>query len=57
VIDIPVLEIEGTTLSEAETHTSAAVVARIPAAQFLPWAYGKTDDLMVWADVRELAPA
>lgn len=57
VIDIPVLEIESTTLSESETHTRASVVARIPAGTFLPWAFAKTDDLMVWADMHELAPA
>jgi acetoacetate decarboxylase len=49
VIDIPILEVEGAAYSEGETHTSAEVVATVPAADFMPWAYGKTDDLTTWA--------
>ncbi|MGD9935639.1 MAG: acetoacetate decarboxylase family protein [Dehalococcoidia bacterium] len=49
VIDIPVLEVESATFSHGETHTSAKVVATVPAATFLPWAFGKQDDLAVFA--------
>jgi acetoacetate decarboxylase len=49
VIDIPVFEVEGATFSQGETHTSAEVVATIPAADFMPWAYTKHDDLTAWA--------
>jgi acetoacetate decarboxylase len=57
IIDLPVISVGGATFSEIETHTSAEVVTTISAAQFLPWAYGKTDDLTVWADSTILAPA
>jgi hypothetical protein len=49
VIDIPILEVEGATFSQGETHTSAEVVATVPAADFMPWAYAKHDDLTAWA--------
>ena len=45
VIDIPVVSIAGAVFSRSETHTTAKVVARVPAAQFLPFAFGKMDDL------------
>lgn len=51
LIDIPVVEVLGATLSEGETHTTAEVVTTVPAAGFLPYAYGKTDDIIFWADV------
>lgn len=55
VIDIPVLMVEGASLSESETHTRAELVTTVPAAQFLPWAYGKADDLTAWAEAGLLA--
>ena len=51
VIDLPVHLLEGAAFSEGETHTTAEVVATVPAADFLPWAYGKSDDLTAWAGV------
>ena len=51
IIDIPVLSVAGATLSEGETHTSAEVVETIPTDVFLPYAFGKMDDLTAWADV------
>ncbi|MGE5597608.1 MAG: acetoacetate decarboxylase family protein [Hyphomicrobiales bacterium] len=53
VIDIPVLEVEGGAYSEGETHTRAEVVATVPAEQFLPYAYGKIDDLTQWAGMAQ----
>jgi acetoacetate decarboxylase len=53
VVDLPVVSIEGASLSETETRTEARVVARVPARDFLPWAFGKMDDLTAW----RLAPA
>ncbi len=50
VIDIPVLSVLNCTRSEVETHTTAEVVATVDQEQFLPYAYGKVDDLLVWAD-------
>lgn len=55
VIDIPVLSVLGATLSHGETHTTAEVMETVPAEQFMPWAYGKTDDLLVWAEEPVLA--
>jgi acetoacetate decarboxylase len=57
VIDLPVLMVEGFAFSHGETYTTAEVVATVPAASFLPWAYGKTDDLTVWAGELALTPA
>jgi acetoacetate decarboxylase len=57
VIDLPVLSVGGAVYSEGETHTSAEVVAILPAQQFLPYAFAKMDDLTVWAGVADLAPA
>ncbi|MFN0096712.1 MAG: acetoacetate decarboxylase family protein [Dehalococcoidia bacterium] len=48
VIDLPVLKVEGASYSLGETHTTAEVVATVPARDFLPWAYGKADDLTAW---------
>ena len=55
VIDIPVLSVLAATLSEGETHTTAEVVTTVPAEQFRPYAFGKMDDLTVWADAGVLA--
>jgi len=52
VIDIPVLSVLGATYSEGETHTRAEVMQTVAAADFLPYAYAKMDDLTTW-----LAPA
>jgi acetoacetate decarboxylase len=49
VADIPVVSIEGASLVESETRTEARVVARVPAREFLPYAFGKMDDLTAWA--------
>lgn len=48
LIDIPVLNVLAATYSEGETHTSAEVVAELPAAGFLPWAFTSSDDMAVW---------
>ena len=56
VIDLPVLMVEGFAFSESETYTTAEVVATVPAADFMPWAYGKHDDLTVWANAGVLTP-
>lgn len=49
LIDIPVLSVGPAVLSEGETKTRAEVVATVPAADFLPYAFAKTDDLTRWA--------
>lgn len=51
VIDLPVLQLEGATYAEGETHTRGEVVTTVPAARFLPYAFAKTDDLTCFADV------
>ena len=55
VIDLPVLSVEGGAWSESETHTRGEVVTRVPADQFLPYAFGKMDDLVEWSDRRPSA--
>lgn len=57
IIDIPVLSVLGATLSEGETYTQAEVVATLNPAAFMPYAFGKMDDLTIWstAPVREPA--
>jgi len=57
VIDLPVVSVTAASLTEAETYTTAQVVERIPAERFLPWAYGKFDDMTVWAGAAALQPA
>lgn len=49
VIDVPVVSVEGGAFSEGETHTRAEVAATVPAADFLPYAFAKMDDLTAWA--------
>jgi acetoacetate decarboxylase len=49
VIDLPVISVQGASLAESETRTEARVVARVPARDFLPYAFGKMDDLTAWA--------
>lgn len=51
VIDLPVLQLEGATYSEGETHTRGEVVGHVPGAQFLPYAFARSDDLTAWLDV------
>lgn len=57
LIDIPVVQVLGATLSEGETDTTAEVVTTVPAALFMPYAYGKIDDFTAWADVGAPAAA
>jgi acetoacetate decarboxylase len=49
VADLPVSVIQGASLAESETRTEARVVARVAAHDFLPYAFGKMDDLTAWA--------
>ncbi|MEO9255609.1 MAG: acetoacetate decarboxylase family protein [Tepidiformaceae bacterium] len=49
VIDLPVLSVGGATYTEGETRTSARVVATVPAATFLPYAFAQMDDLTAWS--------
>lgn len=55
VIDLPVLMVEGAAFSESETYTTAEVIETVTAEAFLPWAYGKMDDLIAWAPAPALA--
>lgn len=57
VIDVPVFSVGPATLSDVETHTSAEVVATVRAAEFLPYAFAKMDNLTVWAEAGLLARA
>jgi acetoacetate decarboxylase len=49
VADLPVISMQGASLAESETRTEARVVARVSARDFLPYAFGKMDDLTAWA--------
>ena len=51
LIDIPVLSVTGVTYSEGDTHTTARLAAPVDPEAFLPYAFGKVDDLTVWADL------
>ena len=53
LIDIPVLSVGPATLSRGETSTTAEVVATVPQAQFMPYAFAKTDDLTQWVDAAQ----
>ncbi|MDZ7728507.1 MAG: acetoacetate decarboxylase family protein [Dehalococcoidia bacterium] len=50
VIDVPVRSVLSAARSESETHTTAEVVQTVDAGQFMPYAYGKIDDLLVYED-------
>lgn len=57
LIDIPVLSVGAAMLSRGETNTTAEVVTTVPAAEFLPYAYAKTDDLTQWVRASEVVGA
>lgn len=57
VIDIPVRSVLSAARSEVETHTTAEVVETVDAETFLPYAYGKVDDLLVFEDAPVPSPA
>ena len=48
VIDIHVLSVLGASYSEGETRTHAEVMQTVTAADFLPYAFAKMDDLTAW---------
>lgn len=50
LFDIPILKVLGAALSEGVMETSGAVAATVPAEAFLPFAFAKVDDLLVWAE-------
>ncbi len=57
IIDLPVISLGAASYAETETHTSAEVVATVPAASFMPHAFAKMDNLTVWAEAGQMAPA
>ncbi|MGI8925775.1 MAG: acetoacetate decarboxylase family protein [Tepidiformaceae bacterium] len=57
IIDLPVLSAGAAGFSEVETHTRGEVVTTVLAADFLPYAFGKMDNLAAWAEAAALATA
>ncbi|MCS7296562.1 MAG: acetoacetate decarboxylase family protein [Chloroflexota bacterium] len=50
LFDIPIRKVLGAAYSEGQMETEGRVVAKVPADQFLPFAFAKVDDLLVWAE-------
>lgn len=50
LVDLPIRRVRGAVLSEGESRTSGEVVETVPVEEFLPFAFAKVDDLLVWAD-------
>ena len=57
VVDVPVVRVLGAAYTEGETRTFGSVLARIDADAFLPYAFGKMDDLTLLARTGALQPA
>jgi acetoacetate decarboxylase len=55
VVDIPIVNVLEAVYSEGETHTSGKIVAEVDPEAFLPYMFGKLDDLTVGAGVPVLA--
>ena len=49
VVDIPVRELLGVTYSEGDTYTHGEILTRVPGESFLPYMFGKSDDLELLA--------
>ena len=49
VADVPVRELLGLTYSEGDTYTRGEILARVPGESFLPYMFGKIDDLELLA--------
>lgn len=49
VADVPVRELLGLTYSEGDTYTRGEILARVPGESFLPYMFGKVDDLELLA--------
>ncbi len=50
VADIPVRELLGLTYSEGDTYTHGEILTRVPGESFLPYMFGKIDDLELLAE-------
>ncbi len=57
VADIPVLRVLGAVWSEGDTFTRGRTLASVPAGEFLPYAFGKMDDLTRFAAAAETLAA
>ena len=51
VVDIPVVRVLDASYSEGETHTSGKILTEVDAQSFLPYMFGKLDDMTVGAPV------
>ncbi len=56
VVDVPVRELIGITYSEGDTYTHGEILTRIPRESFLPYMFGKADDLKLLAEAAQSAP-
>lgn len=57
VVDVPVRKLLRVTYTEGDTYTHGEVLARVPAESFLPYMFGKVDDLELLAKEAELVHA
>lgn len=57
VVDIPVRELLGITYAEGDTYTHGEILTRVPGDSFLPYMFGKTDDLKLLAEAAQTASA
>ena len=49
VVDIPVRKLLGLTYAEGDTYTHGEILTRVPGESFLPYMFGKIDDLELLA--------
>ena len=49
VADIPIREVLGVSYSEGDTYTHGEILTRVPGESFLPYMFGKVDDLALLA--------
>ena len=49
VVDVPILDIKTVMYSEGDTYTHGEILDRVPGESFLPYMFGKVDDLELLA--------
>ncbi len=57
VVDVPVRELLSVTYSEGDTYTHGEILTRISGESFLPYMFGKMDDLKLLAEAAQTASA
>ena len=57
VVDVPVRKLLGVSYTEGDTYTHGEILARVPGESFLPYMFGKMDDLALLAKAAQTARA